>query len=128
MKKKMLLLVGLMLCLLLVGCGKGESEEVKKPKDVIPSVSEYFDGADISLIRDDEKCVCYFVEKTTDDMCDKYLDACKTSGFTDVTYSSTDNGFSYYINSSDGKYKLDYNLNTYNGIVTVSCEVRTDKQ
>ena len=124
MKKKLLLLVGLMLCLLLVGCGNAKT---KNPKDVIPSVSEYFDGADISLIRDDEEDVCYFITKTTDEMCDKYLDACKSSGFTDVTYSSTDDGFSYHINSEDGKYKLDYNLNTYNDIVTVSCKVKTEK-
>lgn len=124
MKKKVLLLVGLMLCLLLVGCGK---EKTKNPKDVIPSVSEYFDGADISLIRDDEEDVCYFITKTTEEMCNKYLDACKSSGFTDVTYSSTDDGFAYHINSTDGKYKLDYNLNTYNDIVTVSCKVKADK-
>ena len=122
MKKKVLLLVGLMLCLLLVGCGNAKT---KNPKDVIPSVSEYFDGADISLITDNEKTVYYMVENYTTDMYNNYLNACKSSIFTDVTYhSETDDGFVYnYINSTDGVYKLTYDINGYNKILSIDCSI-----
>ncbi len=61
MKKKVLLLVGLMLCLLLVGCGKS-SDSPAKPINMIPDPNDYFSGAEITLVRNDEKGVYYMVE------------------------------------------------------------------
>lgn len=97
MKKKVLLLVGLMLCLLLVGCGK-EKESIVKPVSMVPDPSEYFAGAEITLLVNDDDGFYYMIKKYNDSDFDKYVDACMTRIFTDVDYSTTDDkGKIYYI-------------------------------
>ena len=53
MKKKVLLLIGLMLCLLLVGCGK-DKESIVKPISMVPDPNDYFSGAEITLLQNDD--------------------------------------------------------------------------
>lgn len=97
MKKKVLLLVRLMLCLLLVGCGK-EKESIVKPVSMVPDPSEYFAGAEITLLVNDDDGFYYMIKKYNDSDFDKYVDACMTRIFTDVDYSTTDDkGKIYYI-------------------------------
>lgn len=129
MKKKVLLLVGLVLCLLLVGCGKSSSEEAKKPKDVIPDPNEYFSESNITLLRNDDKGVYYMVEKYSEDDFIKYLDACTSGVFTNTTYSKNDDdGAIYYINSSDENYRLEYTSNKEKRTINIICYNKTDEQ
>ena len=87
MKKKVLLLVGLMLCLLLVGCGK-DKESIVKPISMIPDPNDYFSGAEITLLQNDDSGFYYMVTKFKEEDFDKYVDACKSGIFTDVDYST----------------------------------------
>lgn len=126
MKKKVLLLVGLMLCLLLVGCGK-EKNSIVKPITMVPDPNEYFAGATITLLRNDDKGVYYMVKKYNKDDFDKYLEAC-TEVFTNTTYSTRDdNKAIYYINNSDETYRLEYTMNNEQGIINIICK-KQDKQ
>ena len=121
MKKKVLLLVGLMLCLLLVGCGKS-SDSPAKPINMIPDPSEYFAGAEITLLVNDEDGFYYMIKKYNDSDFDKYIDACMTGIFTDVDYSTTDDkGKIYYIYDFDKKYRLDCTMDNDLGIINIIC-------
>lgn len=127
MKKKVLLLVGLMLCLLLVGCGKS-SDSPAKPISMVPDPNDYFSGAEITLVRNDEKGVYYMVEKYNEDDYGKYLDACTSSVFTNTTYSTNDDtGNINYINSADEKYRLEYTMDTRSGIINIICHLQEQK-
>ena len=123
MKKKVLLLVGLMLCLLLVGCGK-EKESIVKPVSMVPDPSEYFAGAEITLLQNDDSGFYYMVKKFKEEDFDKYVDACKSGIFTDVDYSTiNDTKKIYYIYDSEKKYRLELTMNTESGIVNLICYV-----
>lgn len=123
MKKKVLLLVGLMLCLLLVGCGK-EKESIVKPVSMVPDPSEYFAGAEITLLVNDDDGFYYMIKKYNDSDFDKYVDACMTRIFTDVDYSTTDDKgkiYYIYIYDSDKKYRLDCTMDNDLGIINIIC-------
>ena len=121
MKKKVLLLVGLMLCLLLVGCGK-EKESIVKPISMVPDPNDYFAGAEITLLVNDDDGFYYMIKKYNDSDFDKYVAACITGIFRDVDYSTTDgNGKIYYIYDSDKKYRLDCTMNNEQGIINIIC-------
>ena len=123
MKKKVLLFVSLMLCLLLVGCGK-EKESIVKPISMVPDPSEYFAGAEITLLQNDDSGFYYMVKKFKEEDFDKYVDACKSGIFTDVDYSTiNDTKKIYYIYDSEKKYRLELTMNTESGIVNLICYV-----
>ena len=123
MKKKVLLLVGLMLCLLLVGCGK-DKESIVKPISIVPDPNDYFSGAEITLLQNDDSGFYYMVKKFKEEDFDKYVDACKSGIFTDVDYSTiNDTKKIYYIYDSEKKYRLELTMNTESGIVNLICYV-----
>ncbi len=129
MKKKMLLLVGLVLCLLLVGCGKGSSEEAKKPIDVIPDPNEYFSNANISMLDNSDDGAYYMIEKYDKADFDKYINACTSDIFTDIDYSTTsDDGKIYYIYDSNHKYRLECTMDNKREIINIILYVVEDKQ
>lgn len=122
MKKKVLLLVGLMLCLLLVGCGKSGSDEVKKPIDMAPDPNQYFTGANITLLINDDDGFYYMIEKYSDTDFDKYVDALKSSAFTEIDYStSDDNGKIYYIYDKNHDYRIECTLDNKTNVVNIIC-------
>ena len=95
---------------------------------MIPDPSEYFAGAEITLVRNDEKGVYYMVEKYNEDDYGKYLDACTSSVFTNTTYSTNDDtGNINYINSADEKYRLEYTMDTRSGIINIICHLQERK-
>ncbi len=125
MKKKVLLLVGLMLCLLLVGCGKAKT---KNPKDVIPDPYKYFSDANITLLRDDEKCVYYSITKYSDSSFDEYFDACQKSGFTDIHYKNEDETIKIYrVYDSEKNFELEYKILLDNQVIEIICRANSKK-
>ena len=113
MKKKVLLFVGLMLCLLLVGCGKEDSvKKTKKMSEMIPNPQEYFLGdANITTLQDDDKGLYYYVENCSEDDYDKYVEKCKELGFSNIEYQSSDEKQKLFTaTNDDGTYKLDVDM------------------
>lgn len=113
MKKKVLLLVGLMLCLLLVGCEKGDSvKKTKKMSEMIPNPQKYFLGdANITTLQDDDKGLYYYVENCSEDDYDKYVEKCKELGFSNIEYQSSDEKQKLFTaTNDDGTYKLDVDM------------------
>ena len=113
MKKKVLLLVGLLLCLLLVGCGKEDSvKETKKMSEMIPNPQKYFLGdANITTLQDDNKGLYYYVENCSEGDYDKYVEKCKELGFSNIEYQSADEKQKLFTaTNDDGTYKLDVDM------------------
>lgn len=123
MKKRYFVLVMLVVCMLLVGCGKS-SDSPAKPISMVPDPNDYFSGAEITLLINDEDGFYYMIKKYNDADFDKYVDACMSGIFTDVDYSTTnDTGKIYYIYDSSRKYRLECTMDTRSGIINVICDV-----
>lgn len=127
MKKRYFVLVMLILCMLLVGCGKS-SDSPAKPISMVPDPNDYFSGAEITLVRNDDKASYYMIKKYNKEDYDKYLDACTSSVFTNTDYSTSNEQHTiYYIYSSDSKYRLEYTMNNESEIINIICKLQDQK-
>ena len=91
---------------------------------MVPDPNDYFSGAEITLLQNDDSGFYYMVKKFKEEDFDKYVDACKSGIFTDVDYSTINDAKKiYYIYDSEKKYRLELTMNTESGIVNLICYV-----
>lgn len=150
MRKTSLLVMVCLAATLLGGCGDGKesavstveessvvestSEKSVVESDIsyatrIPSVEDAFPDGEVTKISDGETMYCVSVTGYKDGEYEKYVEECKTAGFTDVRFDiTTDSNRKFEARSEDGKFYVSLQLLVDERKLNITCGKRRNTE
>lgn len=106
---------------------ESEKDEESHYADILPVTNDYFKNGEVSIIdQDGGTSYSFRIINYQDGEYEKYIEACKSNGFDDVTYEGeNDGGKMFYAYSSDGKYYLQVMLGYQIEAIDITCKEST---
>ncbi len=147
MRKTSLLVMACLAAMLLGGCGDGKESSVSTIEGssvvestsvvesdisyatMIPSVEDAFPNGEVTKISDGETMYCVSVTGYKDGEYEKYIEECKTMGFTDVQFDiATDSNRKFEARSKDGKFYVSLQLLEDEQKLNITCGKRRNAE